>query len=132
MWSSARSRSIASAPIRELGISDRPDERSSASIASAARSAASAATGRRVSALREPVGELVAVELLARAVALDHDQARGLDTLVGGEPRRARRALPPAPDRRRLVEVAGVDDARVTGAALRTAHEPSSWPHHNP
>src|SRR5919112_1802702 len=82
MWSRARSFSIASAPTRELGISDRPDPRSSVSISSAARSAASSGTGRRVSALATPDD--------------------------GG-----------------FVEVAGIDDARVTGAAVRTAHRPS-------
>ena len=49
---------MASAPTRELGTSDWPADRSSASMPSAARSAASSGTGRRVSALRSPKASL--------------------------------------------------------------------------
>ena len=87
MWSSARSFSIASAPTRELGTSLTAG-RSAARPRSRRRRGPRRrpATGRRVRALRRPVGELVAVELLAVAVALDDDQPGGLDALVGREP----------------------------------------------
>src|SRR5262249_54376772 len=49
--------------------------------------------------LAESRGELVAIELLASAIALDDDEARRLDALVGGEAGTACRALAPSPDR---------------------------------
>ena len=122
---------MASAPIRDDGTSVTPAARSSASIASAAASAAPSGTGRRVSALRSPDDELVAIELLARAVALDDDQPGGLDALVGREPRRAGGALAAAADGGRVVEVARVDDAGLPLAALGAAHRsPVGVTHH--
>ena len=121
---------MASAPTRDEGTSLRPAARSSASISSAAVSAAPAGTGRRVSALRRPGRELVAIELLAGAVALDDDQAGGLDALVGGEPHRAGRALAATPDRGGVIEVAGVDDAGLALTALGAAHRAPVRRHH--
>src|SRR5215207_55029 len=72
--------------------------------------------------LAQPGRELRTVELLAGAVALDDNQARRLDALVGREPHRARRALAAAADRGRVVEVARVDDAGVPRPALGAAH----------
>ncbi len=54
------------------------------------------ASGQR---LRQPGRQLVAVELLAGAVALDDDQPRGLDALVRGEPGGAGGALAATADR---------------------------------
>ena len=117
-----RSCSIASAPIRDDGTSVTPAERSSASIASAA--AFGGAVGDRPTGQRlaQPGHEPLAIELLARAVALDDDQPGRLDALVGGEPERAGGALPAAPDRGRIIEVARVDDAGLPLAALGAAH----------
>ena len=100
----------ASVPIRDDGTSLEPAERSSASISSAAL--LGGAVGHRPAGQRlaQARGELVAVELLARAVALDDDQAGRLDALVGREPRGAGGALAPAADRGRIVEIPGVDD----------------------
>ena len=81
--------------------------------------------------LAQAGGELVAVELLAGPVALDDDQARRLDPLVGREAGAAGDALPPAPDRRGLVEVARVDDAGVALLARRTAHPVLLRPPHH-
>src|SRR5262245_18376118 len=78
--------------------------------------------------LPKPVRELVAVELLARAVALDDKEARGLDALVRGEPGAAGGALAPRVDGRRVVEVTRVDDPRVALAADGTSHPVSSLP----
>ena len=66
-------------------------------------------------------GELVPVELLARAVALHDDQSSRLDSLVRREPGRARGALAAPSDRRGVVEVTGVDDAGLAFTALRAA-----------
>ena len=66
--------------------------------------------------------ELVAVELLARPVALDDDEPGGLDPLVGREPGRAGGALAATADGRGIVEVARVDDAGLPLAALGAAH----------
>ena len=74
--------------------------------------------------------EPVAIELLARAVALDDDEPGGLDPLIGREPHRAGGALAPAPDRRRVVEVARVDDAGLPLAALGAAHRSPVASHH--
>src|SRR6185436_8285454 len=74
--------------------------------------------------------ELLAIELLAGAVALDDDEASRLDPLVRGEPGRAGRALAPAPDRGRIVEIARVDDPRFALTAMGTAHRPSWHSHH--
>ena len=52
--------------------------------------------------LLQPVGELVAVELLARAVVLDDHQAGRLDTLVRGVPPTAGKTFAPPPDGRTL------------------------------
>jgi len=65
--------------------------------------------------------KLVAIELLAPTVALEHGQAGRLYALVGREARRAQVALASAPDRG-VVDVARIDDARVTFPAVRAAH----------
>ena len=109
---------MASSPIRDDGTSVAPAARSSASIASAAASAAPSGHGPPGQRLAQAGGELVAVELLARAVALDDDEPGRLDALVGREPGGAGGALAPAADRRRVVEVARVDDPGLTFAAL--------------
>ena len=119
---------MASAPTWADGISDSPEARSSASIASAACSAASPATGRRVSALRRPEASFSRSNSWRHAVALDDDEAGGLDALVGREPGRAGGALAAAADRRGVVEVARVHDPRLPLAAMRAAHRPS-WRH---
>src|SRR6187200_2238566 len=64
----------------------------------------------------------IAVELLADAVALDDDEPRGLDPLIGREPHRTRRALAPASDGCGIVEIPRVDDAGLPLAALGAAH----------
>src|SRR4051794_10499536 len=64
----------------------------------------------------------ITIEFLPRPVTLHDDQPGGLDTLVGGEPHRTCCALAPAADRRRIVEVARVDDPRLPLTALRAAH----------
>ena len=80
--------------------------------------------------LAQPGDEPVAIELLARPVALDDDQPGGLDPLVGREPHRARGAFAPAPDGRRIIEVARVDDAGLPLAALGAAHRSPVVSHH--
>src|SRR6185503_19561624 len=52
--------------------------------------------------LAESRRELLAIELLAGAVALDDHEPGGFDALVGREPGRAGRALAPAADRGRI------------------------------
>ena len=104
------------------GTSVAPAERSSASIASAAASAAPRGhrpTGQR---LAQAGGELVAIELLARPVALDDDEPGGLDALVGREAHRAGGALAATADRGGVVEVARVDDPGLALTALGAAH----------
>src|SRR3954447_16249091 len=78
--------------------------------------------GQRLAQAR---GELLAVELLPSAIALDDDEPGGLDPFVGREPRRTGRALPAAADRRGIVEVARVDDPGLAGSAMGTAHRDS-------
>ena len=131
MWSIARSFSMARAPTRELR--DLAEAGAAELRLDLVRRAVRGVVGDGAprQGLREAVGELVAVELLAGAVALDDDEAGRLDALVGGEPGAAGGALPAAADRRRLIEVARVHDPRVTGAALRAAHRPSIVAHHN-
>src|SRR4029079_487923 len=75
--------------------------------------------------LAEARGELLPIELLPGAVALDDHESGGLDALVRREPRRAGRALPAATDRGRIVEVPGVDDPGLAGPAMWTAHRRS-------
>ena len=65
------------------------------------------------------------VERLDVAPTLAHEQRRVLDPFVGGEATTAGQALPPAPDRARLVGEARVDDLVVVRPAVRTAHEPT-------
>ena len=74
--------------------------------------------------------ETVAIELLARAIALDDDEPGGLDPLIGREPHRARRALAPAPDGGGIVEIPRVDDAGLPLAALGAAHRSPVVSHH--
>ena len=56
--------------------------------------------------------------------------AGGLDPFVGREPHRARGTFASAPDRRRIVKVARVDDAGLPLAALGAAHRSPVGPHH--
>ena len=118
---------------RGLGSRTGPTPRSSLSIGVRGTFRGVVGDGAPGQRLRQAGRQLVPVELLARAVALDDDQARGLDALVGREAGRAGRALPAPPDGGRLVEVARVHHARVPGAALRAAHRPArSSSHHYP
>src|ERR1035437_4734921 len=71
--------------------------------------------------LAESRHQLLAVELLAGAVALDHHQSRRLDPLVSGEPRAARLALAAAPNAG-LIQVARIHDASLSLATSRTTH----------
>ena len=99
-------------------------------MASAAASAAPSGDGPAGQRLAQPADEPVAIEFLAGAVALDDDQPGGLDTLIGREAHRARGALAPAPDGRRIVEVSRVDDAGLPLAALGAAHRSPVGYHH--
>src|SRR4029079_11670520 len=72
--------------------------------------------------LAQPRHEPVAIEFLARPVALDDDEPGGLDPLVRREPHGTRGALAAAADGRRIVEVARVDDAGLPLTALGAAH----------
>ena len=93
-----------------------PSARSSASIASAARSRRRPAPGG-ASAPCEARRELVPVELLARAVALDDDQPRGLDALVGREP-----GLQAAHSRRRRIVAASSRSRESTTRVSASPH----------
>ena len=73
-------------------------------------------------------GQLVPVEVLPVAVALDDTQTGRLDALVGGEPRRADVALPAAADGGRIIEVAGIDDPRISFATAWAAHRTGRAP----
>src|SRR5690606_11044860 len=57
---------------------------------------------------RDRADELVALERFAPVVGLEDDEVAKLDTLEGGEARRARLALPPPPDRRPVLGGAAV------------------------
>ena len=99
-----------------------PRTASWASIWSAAASADAVRHGPARERLAQAVGELVAIELLARAVTLDDQQARRLDSLVGRESGAARRALAPAANGRGVVEVARIDHPGVSLTTDWTSH----------
>src|ERR1035437_1389704 len=71
--------------------------------------------------LAEPRHELVAIELLPGAAALDDDQARRLDPFVSRESHAAFPAFP-APADAGLVEVTRIHDAGLAFTATGTAH----------
>src|SRR5262245_25413515 len=77
--------------------------------------------------LAEAGSELLAVEFLADSVALDDDEAGRLDALIGREAGRAGGAFAAAADGRGVIEVTRVDDPRLPFAAMRAAHQPSSF-----
>src|SRR6185436_1294791 len=68
--------------------------------------------------------ELAAVELLPRAVALQHLDPRGFGALACREPRVAAVARPPAPDGLSVLRLTRVDDAGVWLIADRAMHGP--------
>jgi hypothetical protein len=73
--------------------------------------------------LQDRAAQFLPVEGLAPAVLLHHDQLQPrLDPLVGGEARGTKVALAPPPDGGCLVDIARVDDPRVTFSAVGTAH----------
>ena len=126
----ARSCSIASAPTRDDGTSLAPDARRSASIC-VGRGLRGAGRDRATGqGLAKPDCQLVAIELLADAVALDDDEPGGFDPLVRGEPHRTGRALAAAADGGGVIEVSRVDDPGLPLAALGAAHRSPVLPDH--
>src|SRR5215211_3933011 len=71
---------------------------------------------------RDRAGELVAVELHALAVLLDHRELAQLHAFEGGEARSARRAVAPPADRRIVVSRSRVLNLCVLVTAKWTAH----------